>query len=144
MGIVLAVLRIAGDGGDVVTISVPERQRRDPRSEGWVDAKIAIKVGAWSGRYAAQFHENDFLQFAEKLDALHTSLKGEAKLSSLDGYLDLTLTGDGLGHVSIVGEAWDRPRVGSHLVLSYHVDQTALPQLQGALAALAAYLARTQ
>jgi hypothetical protein len=47
---IVAELRIAGDGSDVVTISVPERQRRDSGSEGWVDAEIAIKVGAWLGR----------------------------------------------------------------------------------------------
>lgn len=140
----MAELRIAGDGGDAVSISVPERKQRDPRSEGWVDAEVTIKAGAWSGWYAAQFHEDDFLRFAEMLDELQTSLKGEATLSSLDGYLDLTLTGDGLGHISVVGEAWDRPRVGSHLVLSYETDQTALSQLQGELASLAAYLSRTR
>lgn len=143
-GDVVAELRIAGDGGDAVSISVPEGKQRDPRSEGWVDAEVTIKAGAWSGWYAAQFHEDDFLRFAEMLDELQTSLKSEATLSSLDGYLELTLTGDGLGHISVVGEAWDRPRVGSHLVLSYETDQTALSQLQGELASLATYLSRTR
>ena len=30
----------------------------------------------------------------------------------MDGYLDLKLTRDGLGHVVASGEAWDRPRWG--------------------------------
>lgn len=138
----MAELRIPGDGGDVVLISVPEREQ--PRSEGWLNAEVTIKVGPWSGRYFAQFHEGDFLRFDEELEQLSATLSGEATLSSLDGYLDLMLTGDGLGHVSVVGEAWDRPRVASHLVLSYDTDQTVLSQLHAALASLAAYLSRTQ
>jgi hypothetical protein len=74
----------------------------------------------------------------------HASLKGEATLSSLDGYLDLTLTADGLGHISVVGEGWDRPRVGSHLILSYETDQTALSPLQAEVTSLATYFSRTR
>jgi hypothetical protein len=140
----VAELRIPGDRGDAITISVPERDHRDPRLEGWLDAEVAIKLGVWSGRYSAQFHEDDFLRFAEMLEQLQATLKGQAIMSSLDGYLDLTLTGDGLGHISVVGAAWDRPRVGSHLVVSYETDQTAVPQLRDALASLAAYISRTR
>jgi hypothetical protein len=140
----VTVLRIPGDGSDGLTISIPERDHRDARSEGWLDAEVWVKLGAWSGRYSAQFHEDDFSPFAEKLEGLHTTLMGEATLSSLDGYLDLTLTGDGLGHISVVGELWDQPRVASHLVVSYNTDQTALPALRTALASLAAYLDRTR
>jgi hypothetical protein len=140
----MAELRIPGDGGDGVSIMIRERGHRDPRSEGWLDAEVVVKLGAWSGRYLAQFHEDDFLPFAEGLEELSATLTGEAVLSSLDGYLDLTLAGDGLGHISVMGEAWDRPKVGSHLVFSYEMDQTALPPLQASLASLAAYLNRTR
>lgn len=140
----MAEVVILGDGGEVVSISLAERQQPDPRSEGWLDAEVAIKVGAWSGRYAAKFHEDDFLRFSEEVDELHVRLEGEATLSSLDGYLDLTLTGDGLGHISVVGEAWDRPRWASYLVLSFETDQTALPPIRASLASLAAYLNRSR
>ena len=49
-------------------------------------------------------------------------------LSSTDGYLDLTMKGDGLGHIAVTGEGWDRPRLGSHLEINYEIDQTFLPQ----------------
>jgi hypothetical protein len=138
----MAELRIPGDGNDGVSISIPEREHRDPRSEGWIDAEVAIKLGAWSGSLPAQFHEDDLLRFAERLEELNATLKGEVTLSSLDGYLDLKLTGDGLGHISVVGEAWDRPRWASHLVMSYETDQTALGPLRASLASLATYLTR--
>lgn len=140
----MAELRIPGDHGEGVTIAIREREHRDARSEGWLDAEVLVNLGAWSGRYSAQFHENDFSPFAAKLEELRATLTGDATLSSLDGYLDLTLTGDGLGHISVMGEAWDRPRVGSHLLFSYETDQTALPALQASLTSLAAYLNRTR
>jgi hypothetical protein len=105
----VAELRIPGDGSDGVTIAIPERDQCDARSEGWLDAEVWVKLGTLSGRYSAQFHEDDFSPFAEKLGELHTTLKGDATLSSLDGYLDLTLTGDGLGHISVVGETVGPP-----------------------------------
>jgi hypothetical protein len=139
----VAEVRIAGSTDDGVWITIVEREHRNPRSEGWLDAEVRVSLGAWSGRYAARFHEDDFPPFARQLEELHATLVGEARLSSLDGYLDITLTGDGVGHITIAGEAWDRPRWASHLVIAYEMDQTELPQLRASLASLAAYLSRT-
>ena len=58
-----------------------------------------MTVGAWSGRYDANFHETDFQRFAAELDRLSETLSGSSVLDSMDGFLDLTLTGDGLGHI---------------------------------------------
>lgn len=99
----MAELRIPCVGSDGVTISIPERDFRDAGSEGRLDTEVWVKLGAWPGRFLAQLHEDDFSPFGEKLEERHTTLKGNATLSSLDGYLDLTLTGDGLGHISVVG-----------------------------------------
>jgi hypothetical protein len=129
----------------MVAPSSPSRSRRAshlilaPKA----GAEVGIKAGPWSGRYGAQLHKDDFLQFAEKLDVLADTLKGDATLSSLDGYLHLILSGDGLGHISVAGEAWDRPGV-FHLVLSFETDQTVLPALRAALSALVAALTRTE
>jgi hypothetical protein len=139
----VAELTIAGEGGNTVSITVRERERPNPLSEGWLDAEVAVKVGPWSGRFFAQFHEDDFFRFADELNELDATLQGGATLSSLDGYLDLTLTGDGLGHISVVGEAWDRPRWASHLVISYETDQTALSPLRVALMSLVENLTGT-
>ena len=137
----VAELAIRGEGGERVTVSIPERER-DARSEGWVAAEVSVKLGAWSGHYSANFHEDDLRGFANQLTRLGETLAGEATLSSLDGYLDVTLTGDGLGHFTVAGEAWDRPRWASHLVVSNEIDQTALPALLTSLASVVAYLDR--
>jgi hypothetical protein len=113
-----------GDDDEGISIRV-----FDDWKDGWVHAEVVVKSGAWSGRYAAEFHQTDFSQFAADLGALYSVLSGAATLSSMDGYLDLTLTGDGLGHISVAGAAWDRPAFGSHLEVSYEIDQTYLPAI---------------
>ena len=115
-----------GSPSEGVVVSVRESQKPDP--EGWVDAEVAVKVGAWSGRYAAEFLEDDLSRFVEGLKVLSES-PSTAVLSSMDGYLDLTLTRDGLGHVVVSGEAWDRPRWGAHLAFTFEIDQTYLPAM---------------
>ena len=81
------------------------------RSEGWIDAEVEVRAGAWRGHYAAQFLHDDLVAFAEGLCSLEEPGR-QAILSSTDGYLDLQLTRDELGHVEVSGEAWDTPRWG--------------------------------
>lgn len=123
------------DGGDSVVISVADdvAALTEEDKGGWVDGHVAARCGAWSGHYPAQFHETDFPSFAEALAELSSTLTGEAVLSSMDGYLDLTFTGDGLGHINVEGAAWDRPRWASHLQISFEIDQTYLPPLLAAV-----------
>jgi hypothetical protein len=118
-----------GDDSEELTISVAD----DVNPDGWVDAVVTAKLGAWSGHYPAHFHETDFVGFARDLAALYSELSGTAVLSSMDGYLHLTFTGDGLGHITVAGEAWDRPQWGSHLAIEIDMDQTYLPALLASL-----------
>jgi hypothetical protein len=121
-------IRIGG-ASEELRISVAD----DVNREGWVDAVVTAKFGAWSGHYPAYFHETDFVQFARDLAGLYSELSGEAVLSSMDGYLDLTFSGDGLGHITVAGAAWDHPKVGSHLAIEFELDQTYLPALLASL-----------
>jgi hypothetical protein len=118
-----------GDAPPSITIDVLLTARSSTdHAEGWAPSDVAIKLGAWSGHFRANFHALDFSTFLEGLRPLSATLRGVAALSSTDGYLDLSLVGDGLGHVAVTGEAWDRPRIGSHLEVSYEIDQTFLPR----------------
>jgi hypothetical protein len=92
-----------------------------------VNAEVAVRMHVWSARYAAQFLEDDFHEFADGLRMLSESPSKPAILFSSDGYPDLTLTRDELGHVDVKGEAWDTPRWGAHLEFAFQIDQTYLP-----------------
>jgi hypothetical protein len=79
----MAELLIPGDLGNSVSVSVHERTPQKRPWEGWLNGVIAIRVGVWSGRYSAQFHEDDFRRFSEELAPLYRTLVGEAKLQSI-------------------------------------------------------------
>jgi hypothetical protein len=97
-----------GSPSEGVTISVKDSQN-PAQAEGWVNGEVVVKVAAWSARYAAQFLEDDFHEFAGSLRALIEEAPSQpASFFSSDGYLDLKLTSDELGHVNVMGEAWDR------------------------------------
>ena len=116
-----------GRTSEEVTIRLRDSEKPDP--EGWVNADVALKMHAWSGLFAAQFLEDDFGVFAQDLRRLSDGLAPPAQLFSTDGYLEITLTRDELGHVDVTGEAWDTPRWGAHLEFSFQIDQTYLPPI---------------
>jgi hypothetical protein len=70
-----------GDGAESIVISdhVSSLTATD-RAQGWVASDVAIKLGAWSGRYGANFQLLDFSSFLKRLRPLSESLRGEAML----------------------------------------------------------------
>ncbi len=131
----MTTITVGGESGSIV-LSIADPKPRTDRSEGWLACDIAVHIDGWKGRYAGQFHEWDFVAFAEGLRGLSSTLSGEARLSSLDGYLDVNLSGDGLGRISVVGEAWQQPRHGTHLEFAFELDQSDLRGIEATLATL--------
>jgi hypothetical protein len=126
---------LIGSASEGVTIAV--RDGQSPRqSEGWVEGEVTLKVAAWSGRYAAQFLEDDLHEFAAGLRKIVEAASEPALFSSADGYLDLKLTRDELGRVAVTGEAWDTPRWGTHVEFAFEIDQTYLPPILASLESL--------
>jgi hypothetical protein len=62
-------------------------------------------------------------------------LSGEALLDTIEGWLDLRLTGDGRGHVDLHGQLVDAPSDGNSLEFRLSLDQTYLPPLMAELRA---------
>jgi hypothetical protein len=76
-----------GTSSERIVISVAIPQRTVGESAGWVNTELAVNVGVWSARYAAQFHAAGFSSFATELRTLSSALDGVAELSSLDAIL---------------------------------------------------------
>jgi hypothetical protein len=57
---------------------------------------------------------------------LQQTLKGEAKLATLEKQLFLTLSGNGRGGIWVRGDAWDQPGIGNQLRFGLEIDQTYL------------------
>jgi hypothetical protein len=98
--------------------------------DGWLPSQITVRVGAFHGEFPSNLDVWAFSRFASELKMLYESLKGTASFSSYDGQLELTLTGDGLGHVMVTGEAMDYAGIGNKLTFRLAtLDQTELPAL---------------
>jgi hypothetical protein len=121
-----------GTAGDRLTISVERRMHPghgDFWDGNWLISPVTIVVGGFTGRISAGLRSEELVSFRAGLEAIHDSLTGEAKLDSLEGWVTLTLTGDGAGHVSVDGAVNDRPGMGNELRFRLELDQTYLPEI---------------
>ena len=64
--------------------------------------------------------------FLAQLRPLHETLRGTAEFSTLEEQLHLRVTGDGKGHMELVGEVADQPGIGNRLHFTLHFDQSQL------------------
>lgn len=91
----------------------------------WIKASVSIKAGGFTGQYAAEFMTVDFKRFEKDFSALYDNLSGGAVFHDLEGYLQLKVLGDGIGHFNLNVEACDKPGIyGVKLIFELNFDQT--------------------
>jgi hypothetical protein len=123
--------------GEHLRITV--RGRLHPRATdfwdgSWLDTPIEIRAGAFRATLPAALRTTELALFAQQLQALHETLRGEAVLETMEDWITLRLSGDGRGHVSARGTLQDQPGMGNTLAFSLpRLDQTDLPPLLRAL-----------
>lgn len=134
----MSLVLIGASGGEHVAIDVLYRadpDATDADDGNWLESEIAIRAGAWSGRFRAALRAEDFPAFRKQLAALYRDLAGVAGFSTMEEWLTLKLVGDRHGHISIEGEAIDVCGIGNRLLFHFAIDQSYLPaaieQLEG-------------
>jgi hypothetical protein len=106
----------------------------------WIDCEVQIAVGGFRGQFRADLRAEEFAAFLTEVLALQGTLEGAATLTTMEGQLAVTLTGDGKGNVHVQGTAVDGSETGNQLEFGFDIDQTYLPQIAQCLEAfLAAY-----
>ncbi len=72
----------------------------------------------------------DFEKFKRDLLRLNDNLMGTARFDDVEGYLELEINGDVIGHFEVNLEACDRPGLyGCDLTFSMSFDQTEIRNL---------------
>jgi hypothetical protein len=67
-------------------------------------AKVSVAAGPWSGACDTTFLRGELSDFAHEIDKLHETLHGRAVLAQkTTPNIDMTLSGDGKGHITAVG-----------------------------------------
>jgi hypothetical protein len=106
------------------------RYERSPVGEyhddNWLTVQVRVFIGGFRGTVDAAFVTEEFLAFLAELRPLHERLSGTAEFATLEGQLHLRLTGDGKGHIELVGEVSDQPGIGNRLHFTLHFDQSQL------------------
>ena len=106
------------------------RYERTPVGEyhddNWLTSQIRVRAGGFRGKVDVSILTDELATFLTQLHALHGTLRGTAEFSTLEEQVHLRLTGDGKGHIELVGEVADQPGIGNRLRFTLQFDQ---PQL---------------
>jgi hypothetical protein len=94
--------------------------------DNWLTVQVRVWVAGFRGSVDAALLTEELLSFLTQLRPLYESLRGEAKFTTLEGQLLLHLTGDGKGHIEMVGEVADQPGIGNRLHFNLQFDQSQL------------------
>jgi hypothetical protein len=121
------------DAGDLVRlepIELIEYNSKIDWDNNWVKTKVTVRGGKFSGQYTGEFMTVDFEKFKQELSGLYDNLKGSANFNDVEGFLELKIKGDGIGHFEVQVKACDQPGVnGSELTFAMAFDQTELKEL---------------
>lgn len=95
----------------------------------WISCKVCINSGSFNAEIKNDIclRADEFKSFLEGIELLYESLKGVAKYSSTEGWLDLEISGDGKGHMCAKGYVLDKHHDGNKLEFCMNFDQTSIP-----------------
>jgi hypothetical protein len=119
--------------GDRVTISVLGRMHGDATDfwdGNWLISPIEVHVGSFAGRISAGLRSDEIQGFREDLERVYRDLHGTARLTSMEEWLDLTMTITATGQFEVAGRMIDNPGSGNELRFEIDgLDQSHAPEL---------------
>jgi hypothetical protein len=92
----------------------------------WVDSDIEISIGGFKGKFIANLRTDEYSRFHKQLVNLKSNLYGKASFDSIEHWLSLNISGDGLGHLKVECEAMDDAGIGNTLRFNLEIDQTEI------------------
>jgi hypothetical protein len=96
----------------------------------WINTKIMVVAGSFSGTYTADLTSFDFEYFKHDLRYLYDNLNGSVEFKDLEGYLQLSIKGDGIGHFNTKVICCDNPGIeGGELHFELSFDQTFIKSI---------------
>ncbi len=132
-GLVVVIGSIAGDYLALRPVGRSNPGATDYWDGNWLKVDVDVRTGAFGGMYVADLRVEEFENFRAQIDTLYRSLKGEAVLSSMEGWVSVRLAADRLGHLKAECEVRDVPGMGSRLLFTLDLDQSFIPTIVAAL-----------
>jgi len=100
----------------------------EPSDDNWLIVQIEVSAGGFRGNTDADIMTGEMARFASQVRPLYDTLSGVADLNTLEGQLQLHLSGDGKGHIDLEGEVHDHAGIGNRLRFSFQFDRSQLAQ----------------
>ena len=110
----------------VFVFSASEVQRERGQSSLGLHSAVSIQAGGFTGQAQVFCDLQDFTSLLSEMESLYTTLSGTAMLQTMETQVGFTITGDGLGHISLEGFLLDRCGDGNRLEFRLDFDQTLL------------------
>lgn len=98
----------------------------DYHDDNWLTVQIRVCVGGFRCSVDAAILTVELTGFLSQLRPLYQTLHGNAEFTTLEQQLHLRLTGDGKGHIELVGDVADQPGIGNRLHFTLQFDQSQL------------------
>ena len=96
----------------------------------WLFTRISGDVGGCRFDLPAALRADEIRRFREGVARLSEELSGEARLRSMEDWIDLLVTGDGSGRLDVTGSVAGRPDMRNRLeFVIENYDQSFLPAL---------------
>jgi len=110
----------------------------DDRDGNWIDCEVELAAGGFRGRFRTDVSSEEFHTFLEQVEGLSAAVDGTASLTTMEGQIALSLTGNGNGPVRVVGEAVDGAGIVNRLQFGFDIDQALVPEVARSLGDLLA------
>lgn len=120
---------IGNRGADYVSLKITS----GPDREAWCDADIEVHCDGFSGAFRGYFQKDELAHFATQVRDLQTKLLGVAILEPIEPNIELTLQGDGKGHINVKGVARNHFERHNRLHFEFNIDQTYLKDIADAI-----------
>jgi hypothetical protein len=104
-----------------------------PDREDWSRADIEVHCDGLSGKIRGEFWKSELADFGRDVRELFADLSGEAILKPIEPNIELTLKGDGKGHINVTGIAQNHFERRTRLHFEFNIDQTYLRSIAEAI-----------
>lgn len=134
----MCLIHFSGERSEFLSLTVHGRSRPDSSDYwdgNWLWCSVEVSAGAFRGKVDGLLRNEDLARFLPRLEGLSEKSSGDAFFDTVEGWLDVRLTGDGRGHVELRGQLVDTPADGNSLEFRLSLDQTYLPPLMAQLRA---------
>jgi hypothetical protein len=95
----------------------------------WLNVRVLLAAGRFSGKLNGQLRADELASFYNELTNLYLTLSGQARFSTVEGWLSFEITGDGKGHLTFKGEIMDEPGIGNDLKFKFELNQSFIPEV---------------